>query len=175
MRTSHEIRTYFHDNFLKTRTICNLCEATYPIDTNLTNLKNYFFKHHTTEYYLAMNKNEEKRKEIQKTNTFQTNNNTLLVKNKNNETNIQPSKHVQIQDDTDYEIEETVENDKALLPIQPCKRTNNDVQNNQILEKQKKTENIINHIDNIELTKESQIKIIKDTISISGECKIFFK
>ncbi|CAG8793195.1 3529_t:CDS:2, partial [Cetraspora pellucida] len=42
--------------------------------------------------------------------------------------------------DTDYEIEETVEN-----------------------------EDIINHIDNIELTKESQIKIIKDTISIFGE------
>src|SRR6185295_13826976 len=147
MRTLHEIRTYFHDNSLKTRTICNLYEASYSIDTNLTNPKNHFFKHHTTEYYLAMNKNEEKRKEIQKTNTFQTNNNnTLLVKNKNNEKNIiKPSKHVQIQDDTDYEIEEIVKNGKALLPIQQCKRTNNDVQNNQILEKQKKTENIINH------------------------------
>ncbi|CAG8802132.1 17654_t:CDS:2 [Cetraspora pellucida] len=98
MRNIHPIRTYFHDNSLKTRIICNRCNASYPIDTNLTNLKNHFFKHHRTEYDLAINEYEKNKKEIQKTN---------LLSKIPNATNIISAKH--ILDNTDYEIEETEE------------------------------------------------------------------
>ncbi|CAG8750056.1 22639_t:CDS:2 [Cetraspora pellucida] len=98
MRNIHPIRTYFYDNSFKTRTICNLCEASYPIDTNLTNLKNHFYKHHKTEYDLAINKHEKNKKEIQNTN---------LLSKIPNATNIIITKY--ILDNTDYEIEETEE------------------------------------------------------------------
>ncbi|CAG8810546.1 3749_t:CDS:1 [Cetraspora pellucida] len=173
MRNIHPIQTYFHDNSLKTRTICNFCEASYPIDANLTNLKNHFYKCHTNEYYLAMNEYEKNKKEIQKNNMNQINN-TFPEKNKDNELNIiKNHKHVQIRDKTDYEVEEIIETNN--VPIKQNKRTNNEIQNNKIIKKQKIEEDIINHIDNIELTKESHIKIVKDTILISGKCKIIFK
>ncbi|KAF0412227.1 hypothetical protein F8M41_007960 [Gigaspora margarita] len=70
---------------------------------------------------------------------------------------------------------ETIEINKVgqilLLPIQTNKRKTHEKEKN--IKKQK--EENINIIDNIELTKNCQINIIKDVISISGKCKIFFK
>ncbi|CAG8808655.1 1101_t:CDS:1, partial [Dentiscutata erythropus] len=71
MRNTHEIRNYLHANSLNTRLICDICEANYPTNTNLTNLKNYYAKYHKQEYHLAISKNEERRKQIKQVNQLQ--------------------------------------------------------------------------------------------------------
>ncbi|CAG8720289.1 19959_t:CDS:1, partial [Racocetra fulgida] len=83
MRTPHEIRNYFRINTLKTRLICNKCEANYPIDTNLTNLKNHFEKCHNKEYHLAI-----EREKIKRSNRFHAvtfiNEEEISIENNNN-------------------------------------------------------------------------------------------
>ncbi|CAG8727642.1 1654_t:CDS:1 [Gigaspora rosea] len=112
MRNTHEIHNYFHTNTLKTRLICNNCETNYPIETNLTNLKNHFAKYHKNEYQLAMSKNEEHRKQIKEINQVQRkeNSNNLIIQN--NETSVvQVPKYVQVEDinEDDYTTEEEIE------------------------------------------------------------------
>ena len=87
MRNVHEIRTYFHNNSLKTRTICNLCEASYPIETNLSNLKKHFASHHKQEYRQAMDKEEERRNQIKELNQ-QKEKERIVQKNINKQNNL---------------------------------------------------------------------------------------
>ncbi|KAF0333059.1 hypothetical protein F8M41_013829 [Gigaspora margarita] len=183
MRNTHEIRNYFHNNTLKTCLICNIYEANYPIDTNLTNLKNHFAKYHKQEFHLAMTKNEEKRKQIKKINYIQRRENEKTkdknsLATQNNEISIiQIPKPIQIENfnKNDYITEEeTIEVSEIgqTLPLIHTKKKKT-YEEEQNIKKQK--EKNINIIDNIELTKNCQINIIKDVISISGKCKIFFK
>ncbi|KAF0491972.1 hypothetical protein F8M41_021802 [Gigaspora margarita] len=109
MRNTHEIRNYFHNNTLKTCLICNICEANYPIDTNLTNLKNHFAKYYKQEFHLAMTKNEERRKQIKKINYIQRRENEK-TKDKNSLT-IQNNEISIIQIPKPVQIENFNEND----------------------------------------------------------------
>ncbi|RIB05159.1 hypothetical protein C2G38_2047831 [Gigaspora rosea] len=176
MRNTHEICNYFHINTLKTRLICNICEAFYNIDTCLNNLKKHFFKHHKQEYHLAMSKNEEQRKQIKEINQVQRKENPNNLITQNNETSlVQVSNHVQVEDInednymTKEEIEEVVIETNQVLPlVQSNKRKGND--NKEVVKKQK--------ISSISLNaKESIIDLnIQDEISlrIEGECTLNF-
>ncbi|CAG8750394.1 14298_t:CDS:1, partial [Racocetra persica] len=71
---------------------------------------------------------------------------------------------------TECEIEEVIKIGQILPPLQQNKRrieTQNSQENKKY--KLKFEEKIVNTIDNIELTKESKVNIIKDAISISGK------
>ncbi|KAF0465062.1 hypothetical protein F8M41_026371 [Gigaspora margarita] len=166
MRNIHKICNYFHNNALKTCLICNICEANYPIDTNLTNFKNHFAKYHKQEFHLAMTKNKERRKQIKKINFIQCRENEKTkdknsLTTQNNEISIiQIPKPVQVENfnENDYTTEEeTIEISKVgqilLPPIQTNKRKIHEEEKN--IKKQK--EENINIIDNIELTKNCQI------------------
>ncbi|KAF0543582.1 hypothetical protein F8M41_003546 [Gigaspora margarita] len=107
-----------------------------------------------------------------------TKNKNFLTTQNNEISIIQIPKPVQIEnfDENDYITEEeTIEVSEVgqtlLLLIHTKKRKTYKEEQN--VKKQK--EKNINIIDNIELTKNCQINIIKDTISISDKCKIFFK
>ncbi|KAF0511294.1 hypothetical protein F8M41_018329 [Gigaspora margarita] len=131
-----------------------------------------------------MTKNEERRKQIKKINYIQRQENEKTkdknsLTTQNNEISIiQIPKPVQIENfnENDYITEEETievsEISQTLLPLIHTKKrkTYGEEQN---VKKQK--EKNINIIDNIELTKNCQINIIKDIISISGKCKFFFK
>ncbi|KAF0356332.1 hypothetical protein F8M41_014778 [Gigaspora margarita] len=129
MRNTHEIRNYFHNNTLKTCLICNICEANYPINTNLTNLKSHFAKYHKQEFHLAISKNKERRKQIKKINYIQRQENEK-TKNKNSLTTqnneisvVQIPKPVQVENfnENDYTTEEETielsETGQTLLPL----------------------------------------------------------
>ncbi|CAG8803587.1 15498_t:CDS:1, partial [Racocetra fulgida] len=88
----------------------------YPINTNLTNLKNYFAKHHRDLYLTVMNKHEEKSKQIKEINhqkekeKIQKNLQNLTTQN--NETRIvQNLKPIQVAEfnEEDYITEEEIE------------------------------------------------------------------
>ncbi|KAF0562274.1 hypothetical protein F8M41_000050 [Gigaspora margarita] len=141
MRNTHEIRNYFHNNTLKTHLICNICEANYPIDTNLTNLKNHFAKYHKQEFHLAMTKNEERRKQIKKINYIQRRKNEKTkdknsLTTQNNEISIiQIPKPVQIENfnENDYITEEETievsEVSQILIPLSKKRKTYKKEQN----------------------------------------------
>ncbi|KAF0514609.1 hypothetical protein F8M41_017566 [Gigaspora margarita] len=112
-------------------------------------------------------------KKIKKTkdkNSLTTQNNEISI--------IQIPKPIQIENfnENDYITEEETievsEVGQTLLPLIHTKKRKI-YEEEQNVKKQK--EKNINIINNIELTKNCQINIIKDTISISSKCKIFFK
>jgi hypothetical protein len=174
MRNTHEIRKYFRINSLKTRLICDICEANYPIDTNLSNLKRHFAKYHQQEYYSAMQQNEERRKQIKQINQIQRKGKTTLITQNNETSVVQVPKPVQVEDfnnddyTTEEEIVEIIESGQALTSIQNNKRKI--VSEEKFVKKQK--------INTISLNaKDSIIDLnIQDEISfrIVGKCTLNF-
>ncbi|CAG8839578.1 21452_t:CDS:1, partial [Racocetra persica] len=70
---------------------------------------------------------------------------------------------------TEYEIEEVITAGQSL-PVQQNKRRVETQESHESKKyKLESKEKIVNTIDNIELTRESQVNIIKNAISISGK------
>src|SRR5690349_10212657 len=111
MRSSHEIRNYFHINNLKIRLICNICEANYLNDINLSKFKKYFAKYHKDLYLTVMAKHKEKNKQI-KENNLQKEKERIHLITQNNETGIQILKPVQVakfNEEENYTTKEEIE------------------------------------------------------------------
>ncbi|KAF0469255.1 hypothetical protein F8M41_025604 [Gigaspora margarita] len=187
MKNTHEIRNYFHTNALKTKLVCDICEASYRINTNISNLKKHFAKYHRHTYQEILRKNKERKKQIKEINQIQRQkkekeriiNKNINNKNKlatqNNETSIiQIPKPVQIEDynsddyTTEEEIIKIVENGKTLPLVQNTKRKIIDKE--KIFKKQKSNSIILNTKDSI-IDLNIQNKI---SLQISGKCTLNF-
>jgi hypothetical protein len=159
-RKLHEIRNYFHNNRLNTRLICNLCEASYEIKTQVTNLKNHFERDHKNEYQKFLQKKiESQNEQNQKRKKDLINSNQKEIQEYFPPENFKAitNKHVQISEDyeTEEEIEEVIAN--GVIPIQSFS-----------IKKEKNS--FFDYINNIEA---NEIELNDETIKFK-KCKIIF-
>jgi hypothetical protein len=176
MRNTHEIRNYFHANILKTKLVCDICDASYRINTNLSNLKKHFARYHRQTYKEILNKNEERKAQIKEINQIQrTENSNNLITQNNENSIVQIPKPVQIEDynsddyTTEEEIEEIIETNQILPLIQNNKRRRNN-NNEEIIKKQKISSISLNaNNSSIDLNIQNEM-----SLRVEGKCTINF-
>jgi len=175
MRNTHEIRNHFHPNIEKTKLRCDICNATYDIKVQVSNLKNHFSKYHKIEYQQILEKQKERNENIKKINYIQRKENSNFVTTQNNIQEIQPYNnkryHTTIHDENENEYlteEKTIE----IIDKGQVIQTNNISVTNK---EDKKIYNKKQKIDFINLNDITEFNINGIQFKTNGKCAIIFK